>query len=418
MAILDLLIHNKTNKNIYSRLNMPSLSNRINNLSESQTIAMARKSRELKSQGIDIISLSLGEPDFDTPQIIKDASKKAIDDNFSHYTDVSGYLELRESISKKFKRDNNLDYTAEQIVVSTGAKQSIANAILAMINPGDEVIVPAPYWVSYIELIKLAEGVPVIIKCSIEQDFKITPAQLRSAITTKIKMIILSTPCNPTGSVYTKAELKALAEVVAKFPELYILSDEIYEHINFVGSHESIAQFDFIKDQVITINGVSKSFAMTGWRVGFMGAPVWIAKACDKLQGQITSNTSSISQKATQTAMEMDPQTIQPMRDEFKKRRDLALYIMRQIPGLKTNTPQGAFYIFPEVTYYFGKSDGKTTISNSTDLCSYLLDTANVALVPGAGFGDDNYVRLSYAISQDKLIEALGRIKKALADLK
>ncbi len=397
---------------------MPSLANRINNLSESQTIAMARKSRELKSQGIDIINLSLGEPDFDTPQIIKDSGKKAIDQNFSHYTDVSGYLELRESISKKFKRDNNLDYTADQIVVSTGAKQSIANVILTMINPGDEVIVPSPYWVSYIELIKLAEGVPVIIKSDISQDFKITPAQLRSAITPKTKMLILSTPCNPTGSVYSRDELKAIAEVVAEFPELYILSDEIYEHINFAGGHESIAQFDFIKDRVITINGVSKSFAMTGWRVGFMGAPVWIAKACDKLQGQITSNTSSISQKATRTAMEMDPQTIQPMRNEFKKRRDLALYILRQIPGLKTNTPQGAFYIFPDISYYFGKSDGTNMINSSTDLCSYLLDQAHVALVPGSAFGDDNYVRLSYAISQDKLTEALGRIKKALAELK
>ncbi len=397
---------------------MPSLANRINNLSESQTIAMARKSRELKAQGIDIINLSLGEPDFDTPQIIKDAAKQAIDENFSHYTDVSGYLELRESISKKFKRDNHLDYSAEQIVVSTGAKQSIANVILAMINPGDEVIVPAPYWVSYIELIKLAEGLPVIIKAGIEQDFKVTPTQLKSAITTKTKMIIFSTPCNPTGSVYSRDELKAIAEIVAEFPELYILSDEIYEHINFAGGHESIAQFDFIKDQVITINGVSKSFAMTGWRVGFMGAPVWIAKACDKLQGQITSNTSSISQKATQSAMEMNPQTTQPMRDEFKKRRDLALDIMRQIPGLKTNTPQGAFYIFPDVTYYFGKSDSMTVINNGTDLCSYLLDKARVALVPGSAFGDDNYVRLSYATSQDKLTEALRRIKKALADLK
>ena len=397
---------------------MPSLANRINNLSESQTIAMARKSRELKAQGIDIINLSLGEPDFDTPQIIKDAAKQAIDENFSHYTDVSGYLELRESISKKFKRDNHLDYSAEQIVVSTGAKQSIANVILAMINPGDEVIVPAPYWVSYIELIKLAEGLPVIIKAGIEQDFKVTPTQLKSAITTKTKMIIFSTPCNPTGSVYSRDELKAIAEIVAEFPELYILSDEIYEHINFARGHESIAQFDFIKDQVITINGVSKSFAMTGWRVGFMGAPVWIAKACDKLQGQITSNTSSISQKATQSAMEMNPQTTQPMRDEFKKRRDLALDIMRQIPGLKTNTPQGAFYIFPDVTYYFGKSDSMTVINNGTDLCSYLLDKARVALVPGSAFGDDNYVRLSYATSQDKLTEALRRIKKALADLK
>jgi aspartate aminotransferase len=397
---------------------MPTLANRINNLCESQTIAMARKSRELIAQGIDIINLSLGEPDFDTPQIIKDAAKKAIDDNFSHYTDVAGYLELRQTISKKFKRDNNLDYTAEQIVVSTGAKQSVANVILALINPGDKVIIPAPYWVSYIELIKLAKGIPIIIKSGIDEDFKITPTQLRSAITSETKMIILSTPCNPTGSVYSKAELKAIAEVIAEFPELYILSDEIYEHINFIDSHQSIAQFDFIKDRVITVNGISKSFAMTGWRVGFMGAPLWIAKACDKLQGQITSNTSSISQKATQAAMEMDPQTIQPMRDEFKKRRDSVLDILGQIPGLKTNIPQGAFYIFPGVSYYFGKSDGKIIINNGTDLCAYLLDTAHVALVPGAAFGDDKYIRLSYATSQGKLTEALTRIKIALAHLK
>lgn len=397
---------------------MEKLADRINKLSESQTIAMARKSRELKAQGIDVISLSLGEPDFHTPQIVKDAAKKAIDTDFSYYTHVSGYVELREAIAKKFKRDNNLDYTPEQIVVSTGAKQSLANAILCLINPGDEVIVPSPYWVSYIELIKLAEGVPVIIKAGIDQDFKITAAQFKAAITPKTRMMIFSTPCNPTGSVYSKEELKALADVVAQYPNLFVLSDEIYEHINYVGGHQSMAQFDNIKDQVITVNGVSKAYAMTGWRVGFMGAPLWVAKACDKMQGQITSATCSIAQKATHAAMLMDVSGIVPMRDQFRKRRDLVLGLMKEIPGLKTNIPQGAFYFFPDVTYYFGKSDGKTTIRNGTDLSEYLLDKAYVALVPGAAFGDDNYIRFSYATSEDKLTEALTRMKKALAELK
>lgn len=397
---------------------MEKLADRINKLSESQTIAMARKSRELKAKGIDVISLSLGEPDFHTPQIVKDAAKKAIDSDFSYYTHVSGYVELREAIAKKFKRDNNLDYTAEQIVVSTGAKQSLANAVLCLINPGDEVIVPSPYWVSYIELIKLAEGVPIIIKAGIEQDFKISAAQFKAAITSKTRMMIFSTPCNPTGSVYSKEELKALADIVAQYPNLFVLSDEIYEHINYVGGHESMAQFDNIRDQVITVNGVSKAYAMTGWRVGFMGAPLWVAKACDKMQGQITSATCSIAQKATHAAMLMDVSGIAPMRDQFRKRRDLVLGLMKEIPGLKTNIPQGAFYFFPDVTYYFGKSDGKTVIRNGTDLSEYLLEKAYVALVPGAAFGDDNYIRFSYATSEDKLTEALTRMKKALEELK
>jgi aspartate aminotransferase len=397
---------------------MEKLADRINKLSESQTIAMARKSRELKAQGIDVISLSLGEPDFHTPQFIKDAAKKAIDTDFSYYTHVSGYVELREAVAKKFKRDNNLDFTADQIVVSTGAKQSLANILLCMINPGDEVIVPAPFWVSYIELIKLAEGTPVIVKAGIEQDFKITAAQLKAAITPKTRMMVFSTPCNPTGSVYSKSELKAIADVVAQYSDLYILSDEIYEHINFVGGHESMAQFDNIKDRVITVNGVSKGFAMTGWRVGFMAAPLWIAKACDKMQGQITSATCSIAQKAAHAAMQMEPSTITPMRDQFKKRRDLVYDLMKQIPGLKTNLPEGAFYFFPDVTYYFGKSDGKITVKNGTDLCAYILDKAHVGLVPGEAFGDDNYIRFSYATSEDKLTESLNRMKKALADLK
>jgi len=397
---------------------MTHLSNRVNKISESQTIAMARKSRELKAAGIDIISLSLGEPDFSTPQIIKDFAKKAIDDNFSYYTHVSGYLELREAICGKFKRDNNLVYTPDQIVVSTGAKQSIANAVLCLINPGDEVIIPAPFWVSYLEILKLAEGTPVIVDTKIDADFKITPAQLEKAITPKSRLIILSTPCNPTGSVYTKAELKALAEVIAKHEELYIISDEIYEHINFVGGHESFAQFDFIKERVITINGVSKGFAMTGWRGGIMAAPKWIAQACDKMQGQFTSATCSITQKAMHKAMELDYDTyIKPMRDAFLKRRDLVLSLMKEIPGLKTNVPQGAFYVYPEVTYYFGKKYKDHVINNATDLSLYLLDEGHLALVPGAAFGDDIYIRFSYATSEDNLKEALKRMKEALAKL-
>jgi aspartate aminotransferase len=397
---------------------MTHLSDRVNRISESQTIAMARKSRELKAQGVDIISLSLGEPDFPTPQIIKDAAKKAIDDNFSYYTHVSGYLELREAICKKFKRDNGLDYTPEQIVVSTGAKQSIANAVLCLVNPGDEVVIPAPFWVSYLEILKLAEGTPVIMDTTIESDFKITAAQLEKAITPKTRLIMLSTPCNPTGSVYTKEELKSLAEVVAKHQELYILSDEIYEHINFVGGHESFAQFDFIKDRVITINGVSKGFAMTGWRGGILAGPTWVAQACDKMQGQFTSATSSITQKAMHKAMELDDATyIKPMREAFLKRRDLVLKRMNEIPGLKTNVPQGAFYVYPEVSYYFGKKYKDHTISNGTDLTMFLLAEAHVALVPGAAFGEDRYIRFSYATSEENLTEALRRMKEALAKL-
>ena len=397
---------------------MTHLSDRVNRISESQTIAMARKSRELKAAGIDIISLSLGEPDFSTPQIIKDAAKKAIDDNFSYYTHVSGYLELREAICGKFKRDNGLNYTPDEIVVSTGAKQSIANAVLCLVNPGDEVIIPAPFWVSYLEILKLGEGAPVIIDTKIDADYKITPAQLEKAITPKTRLLMLSTPCNPTGSVYTKAELKALAEVVAKHDELYILSDEIYEHINFIGGHESFAQFDFIKDRVITINGVSKGFAMTGWRGGIMAAPKWIAQACDKMQGQFTSATCSITQKAMHKAMELDYDTyIKPMRDAFLKRRDLVLSLMKDIPGLKTNVPQGAFYVYPEVTYYFGKKYKDHTINNATDLSLFLLDEGHLALVPGAAFGDDIYIRFSYATSEENLIEALKRMKEALAKL-
>ncbi len=397
---------------------MAHLSDRINLISESQTIAMARKSRELMAQGIDIISLSLGEPDFATPDVIKQAAIKAINDNFTYYTHVSGYVELRQAIAKKFKRDNNLEYTADDIVVSTGAKQSIANAVLCTINPGDEVIIPAPFWVSYLEILKLAGGVPIIIDTTIENDFKITAEELKAHITPKTRMMMFSTPCNPTGSVYSKQELRAIADVVKQHDELYIMSDEIYEHINFVGGHESMAQFPDIKDRVITINGVSKGFAMTGWRGGIMAAPKWIAQACDKMQGQFTSGTCSITQKAMHAAMELPAESTHYMRDEFKKRRDLVLLLMKDIPGFKTNVPDGAFYVYPEVSALFGKSYNGFTINNATDLSMFLLDVAYVALVPGAAFGDDKYIRFSYATSEDKLIEALKRMKEAIEKLK
>ncbi len=397
---------------------MTHLSDRINLISESQTIAMARKSRELKAQGIDIISLSLGEPDFATPDVVKQAAHKAIDDNFSYYTHVSGYVELRQAIAHKFKRDNGLDYTADDIVVSTGAKQSIANAVMCLINPGDEVIIPAPFWVSYLEILKLTGGIPIIINTTIENDFKITAEELKAHITPKTRMMMFSTPCNPTGSVYSKEELRAIADVVKQYDELYIMSDEIYEHINFVGGHESMAQFPEIKDRVITINGVSKGFAMTGWRGGIMAAPRWIAQACDKMQGQFTSGTCSITQKAMHAAMELPASATYYMRDAFLSRRNLVLDLMKDIPGFKTNIPQGAFYVYPEVSALFGKTYENYTINNATDLSMFLLDVAHVALVPGAAFGDDSYIRFSYATSEDKLTEACKRIKEAVEKLK
>ena len=396
---------------------MAHLSDRVNLISESQTIAMARKSRELKAQGIDIISLSLGEPDFATPDVIKQAAIKAINDNFSYYTHVSGTVELRQAIAHKFKRDNGLDYTPDEIVVSTGAKQSIANAVMCLINPGDEVLIPAPFWVSYLEILKIAGGVPVIIDADIDNDFKITAEQLKKHITPKTRMMMFSTPCNPTGSVYNKAELRAIADVVKQYDELYILSDEIYEHINFIGGHESMAQFDDIKARVITINGVSKGFAMTGWRGGIMAAPKWIAQACDKMQGQFTSATCSITQKAMETAMMLPAESTNYMRDAFLKRRDLVLGLMKDIKGFKTNVPQGAFYVYPEVSALFGKKYENYTINNATDLSLFLLDIAHVALVPGAAFGDDKYIRFSYATSEDKLTEACKRIKEAVDKL-
>lgn len=398
---------------------MNMLARRLDTLSESQTIAMARKSRELKAAGIDVISLSLGEPDFTTPEPIKQAAIAAIQQDFSYYTHVSGYLELREAICAKFKRDNLLEFNPQQIVVSTGAKQSIANAVLALVNPGDEVIIPAPYWVSYIEIIKLAEGVPVILHTSLESDFKLSAAALEKAITPKTKLLLFSTPCNPTGTVYSREDLSALAEVLIKHPQIYIISDEIYEHITFEGKHVSMAQFEALTQRVITINGVSKGFAMTGWRGGILAASTEIAQACDKIQGQITSATCSITQKAMHAAMHIDFNTyIKPMRDAYLKRRNLALNILNTIPKIKTNRPQGAFYIYPQVDTLFGMSKANYSIHNATDLCNYLLEQAHVAVVPGAAFGDDRYIRFSYATSEDNLTKALYRVRDAIAELR
>lgn len=397
---------------------MEIISDRINKLSESETLAMARMSRKLKEQGFDVINLSLGEPDFPTPQHIKDAAKNAIDNNYSYYAPVNGYADLRQAICDKFKRENNLDFNPEQIIVSTGAKQSIANVVLSLLNPGDEVIIPAPYWVSYKEVIKLADANPIYVYTTIESDFKMTPEQLKVAITPKTKLIMFSSPCNPTGSVYTKTELQKLAEVLADHENIFILSDEIYEHINFFGTHESIAQFDFIKDRVIVVNGVSKGYAMTGWRIGYIGAPKKIADACNILQGQITSAASSISQRAALAALNGGLSSVKSMLDAFKERRDLVLKLLNEIPGIKTNKPEGAFYVFPDISYYFGKSDGKTTIHNAPEWCDYILSKVYVALVPGDAFGAPSCIRLSYATSNDLLIKAIGRIKEALAALK
>lgn len=396
---------------------MIRLSERLLTMEESATIAMSRKSRELKAQGKDIISLSLGEPDFFTPQFIKDAALEAMNNNFTMYTPVPGYDDLRESIALKFKRDNNLVYTKDQIVVSTGAKQSIANVVLSLINPGDEVIIPAPYWVSYLEIVKVAEGIPVIVHAGIENDFKITGAQLEAAITPKTKLMLFSTPCNPTGSVYSKDELKDLANVLQKYPSLIALSDEIYEHINFEGKHESLAQFPEIYDQVVTVNGVSKAWAMTGWRLGYIAAHKDIAAACDKVQGQFTSATCSITQKATIAAMNADPKILDEMIGAFKSRRKLVLDALAEIPGLISNKPGGAFYVFPNISSFFGKSYNGRKISNSDELCMYLLEEGLVALVGGEAFGDPNCIRISYAASEKTLTEAMKRIKNALLNL-
>lgn len=397
---------------------MTKVSERLKRLSESATLAMARMSRELKEKGHNVIPLSLGEPDFDTPDFIKVAAKKAIDDNFSHYTPVPGLPELRTAISNKFKRDNNLDYSAEQIVVSTGAKQSLANVCLSLLNPGDEVLLPTPYWVSYADIVTLSEGVSVKIESKIENDFKITAAQLESKITDKTKLLMFSSPCNPSGTVYTKKELTDIAEMLEKYPNIYIIADEIYEHINFTEEHFSIGSIPSIKERVITVNGVSKGFAMTGWRIGFIGAPLWIAKACTKIQGQVTSATCSISQKAAETAVSANPEVVSKMKDIFLERRDLVLEKFNEIEGVKCNVPEGAFYLFPDISYYFGKSDGETTINSSDDLCMYLLNKCYVALVAGTPFGNPECVRISYAASEENLLEAIRRIKKQLSKLK
>ncbi|MBI3718451.1 MAG: pyridoxal phosphate-dependent aminotransferase [Sphingobacteriales bacterium] len=394
------------------------LSSLLDRFAEPETLKMAKLGRELRAKGIDVIDLSLGEPDFDTPQHIKDAAKKAIDDNWSHYTPVPGYLDLREAVCTKLKRDNNLDYKPENIVASTGAKQSLANVILALVDEGDEVIIPTPYWVTYSELVKIARGVVVEIHSELEKGFKITPQQLEDAITDKTKVFLFSSPCNPSGTVYSKEELQGLAEVFRKYPQITILSDEIYEYINFVGEHESIAQFSDLKDRVVLINGLSKGFAMTGWRLGYIAANVDIAKACEKLQGQFTSATCSITQKAAVVALTTDLKPSFEMTEEFTRRRAKVLDLIKDVPGIKCAEPEGAFYIFPDVSYYYGKSDGETTIKNSADFAMYLLNTAHVSSVMGDAFGEPRCVRFSFANSMPNIEKAWARIKEALAKLK
>ncbi len=393
---------------------MNSLSTRINKLETSQTLAMAALARELKAQGKDIISLSLGEPDFYTPDFIKEAAKKAIDENYSTYTPVDGYLELKQAICRKFKRDNQLEYKPSQIVVSTGAKQALYNIAQVMLNDGDEVILPAPFWVSYFEIIKLSGGIPVEVPTTIESNFKITPSQLEAAITPRTKMMWFSSPCNPSGSVYDKEELTALVTILKKHPNIFVVSDEIYEHINFSGTFCSIATIDGMLDRTITVNGVAKAFAMTGWRIGYMAAPEFIAAACTKMQGQVTSGANSIAQRATIVAVDANPEVLQPMVIEFKKRRDLVVQLMQEIPNIKTNTPDGAFYVFPDVSWFFGKTLQGKLINNALDLSMHLLAEANVATVTGEAFGNPNCIRLSYATSQDLLIEAIKRIRNCL----
>ena len=392
------------------------LSERILNMATSATLAMAAKARELRAEGKDIIGLSLGEPDFYTPDFIKSAAKKAIDDNYNSYTPVDGYAELKQAIITKFKRDNNLSYTPSQIVVSTGAKQCLANVALVLLNKGDEVILPCPYWVSYSDIVKLSEGTPVEVKTSIDTDFKMTPAQLEAAITPKTKMIWFSSPCNPSGSVYSREELRALADVLQKHSQIYVVSDEIYEHINFGNGHASMAEFEDMYDRTITVNGVSKAFAMTGWRIGFLGAPEKIARACNKMQGQITSGANCIAQRAVITALEASPSKVQYMIDEFKVRRNLILKLLGDIDGFSCNTPEGAFYVFPDVSALFGKTFKGKQINNATELSLYLLEEALVATVTGEAFGNPNCIRISYAASQDQIIEAVQRIKNALSN--
>ena len=397
---------------------MNQLSDRLNSLSPSATLAMSQKSSELKAQGIDVINLSVGEPDFNTPDHIKEAAKKAIDENYSRYSPVAGYPSLRNAIVEKLKKENGLEYTAAQISCANGAKQSVCNTILALINKGDEVIVPAPYWVSYPEMVKLAEGVPVIIRAGIEQDFKITPTQLEAAITPKTRALILCSPSNPTGSLYSKEELAGLAEVIARHERVIVIADEIYEHINYIGKHESIAQFTDIKDRVVLVNGVSKAYAMTGWRIGFIAAPEWIVKGVNKLQGQYTSGPSSVSQKAAEAAYTGTQAPVEEMRKAFERRRNLIVKLAKEVPGFEVNVPEGAFYLFPKCDSYFGKKDGDRVINNAEDLAMYLLEVGHVACVGGTSFGAPECIRMSYATSDENIAEAIRRIKETLARLK
>lgn len=390
----------------------------LNRLSESATLAMSRKSRELQESGVNVVNLSLGEPDFNTPNFIKDAAKKAVDDNFSFYMPVNGYADFRESICKKFKRDNNLQFTSDQIVVSTGAKQSIANVLLSILNPGDEVLLPAPYWVSYVEMVKMAGATPVVIPSSIENDYKISASDLEAHVTGNSRILLYSSPCNPSGSVFSESELRDIAKVVEAHPDLIVVSDEIYEHINYTENHFSIGSIDAIKNQVVTVNGVSKAYSMTGYRIGFMGAPLWIAQACTKLQGQFTSGASSIAQRAAKVAIEADPSAVAYMRDKFEERRALIGKLLSEIDGVEINKPQGAFYMFPQVSSFFGKSYGNMVINNSDDLAEYILSEGHVATVSGAAFGSPECLRISYAASEENIIEAGKRLKKALNNLK
>ena len=397
---------------------MAQLSNRLNRLAPSATLAMSQKSGEMKAQGIDVINMSVGEPDFNTPDHIKEAAKKAIEDNYSRYSPVPAYADLRKAVVEKLKRENGLDYTVNEVLVSNGAKQSVCNTVMALVNPGDEVIIPAPYWVSYPQMVKLAGGEPVIVNAGFEQNFKMTPEQLEAAITPKTRMLILCSPSNPTGSVYTKEELAGLAEVIKKYEDLFVLADEIYEHINYMGKHESIAQFPGMKERAIIVNGVSKAYAMTGWRIGYIAAPEWIVKGCNKLQGQYTSGPCSVSQKAAEAAYSMPQDCVEEMRKAFERRRNLIVELAKDIPGLEVNVPQGAFYLFPKCSSFYGKSDGDHTINNSTDLAMYLLEVGHVATVGGDAFGDSECFRMSYATSDENIREAMSRIKNVLAKLK
>ena len=397
---------------------MAKLSDRLQRLAPSATLAMSQKSAEMKAQGIDVINMSVGEPDFNTPDPIKQAAKLAIDENYSRYSPVPGYPDLRQAIARKLERENHLHYTPAEILVSNGAKQSVCNTVMALVNDGEEVIIPAPYWVSYPQMVKLAGGEPVIVEAGFDQNFKMTPAQLEAAITPKTRMIILCSPSNPTGSVYSKDELQALAEVILKHEDLFVLADEIYEHINYIGRHESIAQFPGMKERAIIVNGVSKAYAMTGWRIGYIAAPEWIVKGCNKLQGQYTSGPCSVSQKAAEYAYVGDQQCVEDMRQAFERRRNLIVKLAKEIPGLEVNVPEGAFYLFPKCSSFFGKSDGVTTINNSTDFAMYLLEKGHVATVGGDAFGDPECFRMSYATSDENIIEAMRRMKQVLADLK